>query len=133
MVTTIHSNRNASISRSIISKWLFEYLNTNNINYASFGPDDSSLFETNSINIVIPQNDFNFISRHVYQFCDQSNLICVQTFRYETTACLFILSYYDRATDRFLNIKVDFCSDFKIDGRFLLSAEELLNDPSYNI
>ena len=133
MVTTIHPNRNASISRNIISKWLFEYLNTNNINYASFGPDDSSLFETNSINIVIPQNDFNFISRHVYQFCGQSNLICVQTLRYETTACLFILSYYDKAIDRFLNIKVDFCSDFKIDARFLLSAEELLNDPSYNI
>jgi thymidylate kinase len=124
---------NVAANRNVISEMLCRYLHDQNLNYTLIDGDGSSVFGNGNIGIVVPKNDFGFISKHISRFCQQANLILVQTLKYETTACLFVLSYYNKTGDRFIDIKVDFCSDFKVNSRLYLSSEELLYDPSYII
>lgn len=58
-------------------------------------------------------------------------LLLVQNIRYETTACLLVLSCYDKQNERFIDVRINVFSDYKKQGGFYLSAKDLLNNRSY--
>jgi len=51
--------------------------------------------------------------------------------KHESTARFFVLSYFDKNNDKFSYVKVDFCSDYKSNGRLYFSSEELLDNRFY--
>src|SRR6266540_1979719 len=121
------------VTKETIFRLLLEYLDTNHIPYAVLGPTDHypDLKEEGDIDFVISRKDFKKISHYIHKFCSQNNLIPVQMRKHESTACIFVLSFYNKQQEKFNYIKVDFCSDYIRRGHFYLSSDELLNNRSY--
>src|SRR5690349_4724865 len=106
--------------REKIFRLLLKFLDSNKIIYAVLGPRDLStlnISEEGDIDFVISKKNFKKISFYIHKFCRQNNFIPVQIRKHESTACIFVLSYYHSQQKKFKHIKVDFCSDYIKRGR----------------
>jgi thymidylate kinase len=122
-----------TINQEKIFRFFLRFLDANNIVYAVLGPREPFADQATDgdIDFVISKKDFKKISFYIQKFCKQNNLTVVQMRQHESTACIFVLSYYNLQQKRFDYIKVDFCSDYIKRGRFYLSSQELLENRSY--
>ena len=133
MTDTINIESETAFNTNTILTLLLKYLDNNQIIYALLESTDYNTDWEKDIKLLVSGKIFKKISGHIYEFCEQNDLIPVQKLRYETTACFFVLSYFNNQQDRFVHIKVDVCCEYKIDGCFYLSSKELLHNRSYVI
>ena len=119
------------MDKNEFSRVLFNYLNKNEIIYAIAKLDIDDVSGAELADIIVCKNTFRKISRFIIEFCKESNFILVQKLYSESTSCQVVLCYYDNHSEKLTSCKINFQSDFKIKGRFYLSAKELLSNRIY--
>jgi len=115
-----------------IFRLLLEQLDQAHIVYARTESSSHDYCQDDGIaDIIISIKDFKRISYYIKEFSKELNIIPIQKLRYDASACLFVLCYYNHRTKRLIDFKVNFQFNFKIKGRLYMSADELLSNRIY--
>lgn len=80
----------------------------------------------NDIDFIVDDDSFDSIEEIIKEFSDKEGLIWVQMFHHESKAKYFVLQKVEG--EDIISIEVDFCSSYIREGRFFLSAAEMLED-----
>ncbi len=100
MTDTINIESETAFNTNTILTLLLKYLDNNQIIYALLESTDYNTDWEKDIKLLVSGKIFKKISGHIYEFCEQNDLIPVQKLRYETTACFFVLSYFNKSIDK---------------------------------
>ena len=98
------------------------------VGYVLVGESTIQLKEdlSGDVDIVVPPESIEDPTKFIQKICESCSVICVQILQHEVTAFYFVVTWKEDGEYQFL--KLDICSDYYRDARFLLGANRLLSN-----
>ena len=98
------------------------------VEYVLVGEDTARLKEdlSGDVDIVVRPESIEVPAEFIQKICESCRVVCVQILQHEVTAFYFVVSWEEDGEHQFL--KLDICSDYYSNARFLLGANRLLSN-----
>ena len=78
------------------------------------------------VDIVVRPESIEVPAEFIQKICESCRVVCVQILQHEVTAFYFVVTWEEDGEHQFL--KLDICSDYYRDARFLLGANRLISN-----
>ena len=97
------------------------------VEYVLVGEDTARLKDlSGDVDIVVRPESIEVPTEFIQKICESCRVICVQILQHEVTAFYFVVTWEEDGEHQFL--KLDICSDYYRDARFLLGANRLISN-----
>ena len=107
---------------------VLNFITDQDVGYVLVGESTIQLKEdlSGDVDIVVRPESIEDPAEFIQKICESCRVICVQILQHEVTAFYFVVTWEEDGEYQFL--KLDICSDYYRDARFLLGANRLLSN-----
>ena len=101
---------------------VLNFITDQGIEYVLVGETTAQLNKdlAGDVDIVVRPESIEVPAEFIQKICESCRVVCVQILQHEVTAFYFVLSWEEDGEYQFL--KLDICSDYYRNARFLLGA-----------
>jgi thymidylate kinase len=115
-------------TRAYIASRLFKFLEEHGLAYCAVGDTRGWPHHIGSdVDLVIESSQLTHLPRLLDIFCHQNGIRLVQCLQHESTAFFYVLGWRG-PENQLLFLQIDVCADYYRNGRYFLSASEMLSE-----